>query len=55
MDSGVIQTMFMVSVSLPRLVEFDWRVDVKSASDTVPRMSVPTCLLQLKVGSGQIV
>ena len=30
-------------------MEFDWRVDVKSASDNVSRMSVPTCILQLKV------
>ena len=37
------------SVSLARLVDFDWRVDVKTASDSISRMSVPTCILQMKV------
>lgn len=36
-------------VSLPTLVDFDWRVDVISASNQVNRMSVPRCLLQLQV------
>ena len=36
-------------VALPRLVDFDWRVDVKTASDAVTRMSVPTLLVDLKV------
>ncbi|XP_060072390.1 COMM domain-containing protein 9-like [Ylistrum balloti] len=36
-------------VSLPRLVDFDWRVDIKTSSDTITRMSVPTCILQMKV------
>ncbi|XP_072032992.1 COMM domain-containing protein 9-like [Amphiura filiformis] len=36
-------------VSLPRLVDFDWRVDIKTSSDTLARMSMPTCVLQLKV------
>ncbi|CAC5388335.1 COMMD9 [Mytilus coruscus] len=36
-------------VSLPRLVDFDWRVDVKTASDAISRMSVPTCILQMQV------
>jgi hypothetical protein len=35
--------------SMPKLQEFDWRVDVKTSSDTIARMSAPTCLLQLKV------
>lgn len=38
-------------VSLPKLADFDWRVDVKTASDTVARMSVPTCILKLQVES----
>ena len=38
-----------VPVSLPRLSDFDWRVDIKTSSDTLARMSVPTCVLQLKV------
>ncbi|XP_064386829.1 COMM domain-containing protein 9-like [Halichondria panicea] len=36
-------------VSLPRLVDFDWRVDVKTSSDTAVRMAQPTCLLQMKI------
>ncbi|KAJ8023969.1 COMM domain-containing protein 9 [Holothuria leucospilota] len=36
-------------VSLPKLVDFDWRVDIKSSSDSLSRMSVPTCILQLKI------
>lgn len=36
-------------VSLPRLIDFDWRVDIKTSSDTITRMSVPTCILQMKV------
>ena len=36
-------------VSLPRLIDFDWRVDVKTSSDSVTRMAVPTCLVQMKV------
>lgn len=36
-------------VSLPRLQELDWRLDLKSASDSAHRMSVPTVLVQLKV------
>jgi hypothetical protein len=35
--------------SLPRLKEFDWRIDVKRASDNITNMSVPTVLVQLKV------
>ncbi|XP_013408180.1 COMM domain-containing protein 9-like [Lingula anatina] len=36
-------------VSLPRLLDFDWRVDIKTSSDSISRMSVPTCIMQLKV------
>ncbi|CAM5161218.1 unnamed protein product [Natator depressus] len=35
-------------ISLPRLVDMDWRVDIKTSSDSIGRMAVPTCLLQLK-------
>lgn len=35
-------------VSLPRLKELDWRVDMIAGSDSVSRMSVPTCLVQFK-------
>lgn len=37
------------TVSLPRLVDLDWRVDIKTSSDSISRMAVPTCLLQMKV------
>ncbi|XP_076588617.1 COMM domain-containing protein 9 [Chaetodon auriga] len=36
-------------ISLPQLKDLDWRVDVVTASDSISRMSVPTCLLQLKM------
>ncbi|XP_029524657.1 COMM domain-containing protein 9 isoform X1 [Oncorhynchus nerka] len=36
-------------ISLPHLVEMDWRVDMKTASDSVSRMAVPTCLVHMKV------
>ncbi|KAM5138463.1 COMM domain-containing protein 9 [Mantella aurantiaca] len=36
-------------ISLPRLVDLDWRVDIKTSSDSVTRMAVPTCLLQMKI------
>ncbi|XP_014770278.1 COMM domain-containing protein 9 isoform X1 [Octopus bimaculoides] len=36
-------------VSLPHLVDFDWRVDLKAASNTISRMSVPTCLVQFEM------
>ncbi|KAJ7344625.1 hypothetical protein JRQ81_000575 [Phrynocephalus forsythii] len=36
-------------ISLPRLLDMDWRVDIKTSSDSVSRMAVPTCLLQLKI------
>jgi hypothetical protein len=35
--------------SLPRFVEADWRVDVKSSSDLVARMTVPTVLVDILV------
>lgn len=37
------------AVSLPRLKAFDWRVDMKTASEQVPRMAVPCCLVQMTV------
>ncbi|XP_076200489.1 COMM domain-containing protein 9 isoform X2 [Aptenodytes patagonicus] len=36
-------------ISLPRLADMDWRVDIKTSSDSISRMAVPTCLLQLKI------
>lgn len=43
------RAIFNPPVSLPRLVDMDWRVDIKTSSDSIVRMAVPTCLLQLKV------
>ncbi|XP_068169501.1 COMM domain-containing protein 9 [Antennarius striatus] len=36
-------------ISPPQLKELDWRVEMITSSDSVSRMSVPTCLVQLKV------
>ncbi|CAH3162058.1 unnamed protein product [Porites lobata] len=36
-------------VSLPKLIDFDWRVDVKTSSNAIGRMSMPTCIMQLQV------
>jgi hypothetical protein len=36
-------------VSIPRLAGVDWRIDVKTASDSLTRMAVPTCLVELQV------
>uniref|UniRef100_UPI00398F3C89 COMM domain-containing protein 9 n=1 Tax=Pristiophorus japonicus TaxID=55135 RepID=UPI00398F3C89 len=36
-------------ISLPHLIDMDWRVDIKTSSDNVNRMAVPTCLLQMKI------
>jgi len=36
-------------VHLPRLMDIDWRIDIKSASESISRMSVPTVIFGLKV------
>lgn len=36
-------------ISLPQLKEMDWRVDLITSSESVSRMAVPTCLVQLKM------
>lgn len=36
-------------ISLPKLVDFDWRVDLKMSSDQLSRMSVPSCIVHLQV------
>ncbi|CAL1541159.1 unnamed protein product [Lymnaea stagnalis] len=41
-------------VSLPKLLDFDWRVDTKTSSDAVARMSVPTCILNLEIQESQV-
>lgn len=30
-------------------MDFDWRVDVKTSSDSAARMAQPTCIVQMKV------
>lgn len=36
-------------VSLPKLVDLNWRLDIKSASHTISRMTAPTVLVQMQV------
>ncbi|XP_013878447.1 COMM domain-containing protein 9 [Austrofundulus limnaeus] len=36
-------------ISLPQLKDLNWRVDLVSGSDSLSRVAVPTCLVQLKV------
>lgn len=36
-------------ISLPRFVDVDWRVDVKTSANTVSRMATPTALIQIQV------
>jgi hypothetical protein len=36
-------------ISLPKLTDFDWRVDTKAASDSMNRMSASSLLLSLKI------
>lgn len=38
------------TVSLPKLKDFEWRIDIKTASDQLARMSMPTAIVQMKVG-----
>lgn len=36
-------------LSLPALQDFEWRIDIKAASDKAARMSIPTALVQMKI------
>ncbi|XP_063755891.1 COMM domain-containing protein 9 isoform X2 [Eleginops maclovinus] len=36
-------------ISLPQLKELDWTVNMVTGSDSLSKMSVPTCLVQLKM------
>lgn len=36
-------------VSMPRLVDVDWRVDVKTSAEALTRMSVPTLMMDVKI------
>ncbi|XP_022255690.1 COMM domain-containing protein 9-like isoform X2 [Limulus polyphemus] len=35
-------------VSLPKLVDFDWQVNVKMASNNTAKINIPACVLNLK-------
>lgn len=37
------------SISLPKLESFDWRIDIKSSSNQIHHMNVPTVMVDLKV------
>ncbi|EGC35385.1 hypothetical protein DICPUDRAFT_87892 [Dictyostelium purpureum] len=37
------------SCSLPRMVSLDWRMDIKTSSDVMSRMNVPSVLFKLEV------
>jgi len=37
--------------SLPKMISMDYRIDIKSASEAISRMSVPTVLIDLKVAT----
>uniref|UniRef100_A0A3Q0SPC7 COMM domain containing 9 n=1 Tax=Amphilophus citrinellus TaxID=61819 RepID=A0A3Q0SPC7_AMPCI len=41
-------------ISLPQLKDLDWRVHMVTSSDSVSRMSVPSCLVQLQRSGGII-
>lgn len=43
--SASIQT----KIGLPALVDFDWQVDVKTASEAMSEMCIPTVLVDMKV------
>ena len=36
-------------ISLPRLTSLDWRIDVKTSSDTFVRMAVPSVIVDMEV------
>ena len=37
------------TVSLPRLVDMKWRLDIKSGSSEISRMSAPTVVMQMQI------
>mmetsp|Transcript_59067 Transcript_59067/g.121041 ORF Transcript_59067/g.121041 Transcript_59067/m.121041 type:complete len:202 (+) Transcript_59067:207-812(+) len=43
------EALIATQVSGARLLDMDWRVDIKTSSDSLARMAVPTCLLELQV------
>lgn len=47
--ASTYQCALRAQISLPKLEDFDWRVDVKASADAMMRMNVPTVLVQLKL------
>lgn len=43
------ETSSSTQISLPRLVSTDWRVDVKTSSDSFARMAQPAIIMEMKV------
>jgi len=41
-------------VSPPKLIDFDWRVDLKTASNHLARMAVPTVFVEMKVQAAPV-
>jgi hypothetical protein len=47
------ETVAAGQLSLPRLVDTDWRIDIKTSSDAMARMSQPAVLVDLRVRTGR--
>ena len=43
------ETVAASQISLPRLVDSDWRIDVKTASEVIARMDQPAVIVDLRV------
>ena len=41
-------------ISLPKLIDVDWRVDVKTSGNAVSRMAAPSALVQMQVAAPQV-
>ncbi|KYQ90175.1 hypothetical protein DLAC_08768 [Tieghemostelium lacteum] len=35
--------------SLPNMIDLDWRMDIKTSSDLISRMAVPTVIFKLNI------
>ena len=51
--AGWREELIDTQVSDPRLLDLDWRVDIKTASYELKRMAVPTCTVELQVQGAQ--
>ena len=43
------ETVAASQISLPRLVDTDWRIDLKTASEVIARMAQPAVIVDLRV------